>query len=103
MLLSVYANMISWIEKHQVGCLFKKAFHIDCPGCGLQRSAIALLKGDIMTSLKMYPALLLILVFFIFLAADRKYHFRFSTKITQMGIACIFITILVSYIYKLNS
>ncbi len=102
-LLLSYTEMISWLEQRQVPCLFKKAFHLDCPGCGMQRSGIALLRGDITGSLQLYPALLLILVFFIYLAADKKFHFRFSTKITQLGIACIFITILVSYIFKLTS
>lgn len=28
-------------------CIFKILFHIDCPGCGLTRAFISLLKGDI--------------------------------------------------------
>ena len=32
-------------------CLFKVLFHIDCPGCGLTKATIALLKGNIIKSL----------------------------------------------------
>ena len=32
-------------------CPFKVFLHIDCPGCGLTRATIALLKGDISKSL----------------------------------------------------
>jgi hypothetical protein len=103
MLLSVYANIISWLEQHQLPCLFKQAFHINCPGCGLQRSGIALLKGDLLKSLQLYPALLLILLFFIYLVVAKKFHFSTSFIVIKTGIACIFITILASYIYTLTA
>ena len=95
-------NIVSWLESKQLPCLFKAVFHVDCPGCGFQRSFIALLKGNIYESLHFYPALIPMLLFFIFLLADRKYHFRFSTIIVKSWMAAIFIIILASYIYKLT-
>lgn len=32
-------------------CIIQILFHIDCPGCGLTRAAIALFRGDINSSL----------------------------------------------------
>jgi len=36
----------------------KKYFGIDCPGCGLQRSFVSLLRGDLQESLALYPGLI---------------------------------------------
>jgi hypothetical protein len=95
-------NIINWLEQHQLPCIFKSIFHVDCPGCGFQRSAIALLRGDIVGSWKMYPALIPMLIFFLYLIADRKFHFKRSTFFTRLGIASVFIIILASYIIKLT-
>ena len=32
-------------------CIIKAVFHIECPGCGLTRATLALLRGDIKSSL----------------------------------------------------
>ena len=102
LLTGVYANMVNWLEAHSLPCLSQVIFHADCPGCGFQRSAIALLRGQVGQSLQLYPALLPMLLFFAFLIADRYYHFKHSKKITQIGLALLFIIIFVSYIIKLT-
>ncbi|MGF2412049.1 DUF2752 domain-containing protein [Ferruginibacter sp.] len=98
-----FINIINWLEQHQLPCLFKTAFHFDCPGCGFQRSGIALLNGDVWASLKLYPALLPMLLFFIFLILNNKFRFSQSVKFMKMGTASIFIIILASYLYKLTA
>jgi hypothetical protein len=75
---------------------------MDCPGCGFQRSGIALLKGDIFQSIQLYPALIPMMAFFIFLFLNQKFRFSDSIKTVKTGIASIFIIILVSYILKLT-
>lgn len=50
--------MIDWLEHHLLVCFFKSHFGLDCPGCGTQRALIALLKGDLMQSLKYHAALI---------------------------------------------
>jgi hypothetical protein len=95
-------NIIGWLEEHQLPCLFKTAFGFDCPGCGMQRSFIALLRGDILQSFKFYPPLIPVILFFIFLTLKNKFRIMNSFIITKMWIASIFIIILVSYIYKLT-
>ena len=98
-----FLNIVSWLEGHELPCLFKAAFHFDCPGCGLQRSGIAILRGNFLQSLQLYPALIPMLLFFIFLMLNNKFRLTNSVKITKMGTASIFIIILVSYIYKLTA
>lgn len=74
---------------------------MDCPGCGIQRSFVLLLKGDIKASFFMYPALLPILLLFGFLAINLLLKLKNGPNILKyMYLFCTGI-ILVSYIYKL--
>lgn len=50
--------MIDWLEHHLSPCFFKSHFGLECPGCGMQRSFIALLKGDITSSLHYHIGLI---------------------------------------------
>lgn len=50
--------MIDWLEQHLSPCFFKSHFNMECPGCGMQRSLIALLKGDVLESLHYHVALI---------------------------------------------
>lgn len=50
--------MIDWLEQHLSQCFFKSHFNMECPGCGMQRSLIALLKGDVLESLHYHVALI---------------------------------------------
>jgi hypothetical protein len=53
-----FFNIIDWLQAHQLPCMFKSITHFDCPGCGLQRSLLLLLRGDMVNGFKTYPALL---------------------------------------------
>lgn len=100
-LLNIYTDALGWLEDHSLPCIFRMMFHVDCPGCGFQRSLLALLRGDIYNSIRLYPGLLPMLLFFTFLLADRKFRFRHSNKLTRFGLAFIFIIIFGSYIIKI--
>jgi len=100
-LLSLYNNFTHWLEANMLSCPSKKFLHIECPGCGLQRSFIALLKGNITNSFLLYPATLPILFMFGFTVLHLKYNFEKGAaviKYSQIGIA---IVIVVFYIYKI--
>lgn len=60
---------IKWLQNYLLPCPFKKLTGWDCPGCGFQRSVVALLQGHINQSIHLYPAaipVLLIVIFSIF-------------------------------------
>lgn len=44
------------------GCVFSRATHLYCPGCGGTRAVRALLRGDLLTSLRSNPIVLWMLV-----------------------------------------
>jgi len=50
-------SFVGWLERNSLPCFYKKYLGIDCPGCGMQRAFIELLKGNFLESLKIYPAL----------------------------------------------
>jgi hypothetical protein len=97
---SFYSNTVEWLEKHLLTCPSKMLFHMDCPGCGLQRSYIALFKGDFAASFQLYPAAIPILLLISFLFLHLSYRFKNGAFIlTLLYIFCAII-ILVHYIYK---
>lgn len=50
--------MVDWLEAHLLTCPIKSTFGIECPGCGMQRAFIALLRGDLSGSLHYHAALI---------------------------------------------
>ena len=53
--------MFEWLakllEQHGVPCLFKELTGIPCPGCGMTRSVISMLRGDLFSAVHYSPAL----------------------------------------------
>ena len=41
-----------------IPCSWKETFGVECPACGTQRSFFALIQGDLIESLLLFPALL---------------------------------------------
>ena len=84
----------TWLEGHQLPCLVKDTFGIECPGCGFQTAVLLLLKGELWESVKIYPGLIPLIVFMGLAMA----HFVGMKKFA--GFVCLLI-ILISYLLKL--
>lgn len=70
---------IQWLHFHLLPCPFKKLTGYDCPGCGFQRSLLALFCGHFADSLHLYPATIpLLLVGFYLVFEQRLRLYRFS-------------------------
>ena len=93
-------GFIHWLEDHLLACPFKKLTSLDCPGCGLQRSIIALLKGDVVISLKLYPPTLPILALMIFALLHLKFDFKNGALIIKGMYIFATAIIIINYIYK---
>lgn len=93
-------GVLEWLEHHMLPCPSKYFFHFDCPGCGMQRSLFALIQGDFVKSLQLYPATIPVLFLVCFAAVHLKMELKNGAAIikwTQFVCAAI---IIVSYIYK---
>ena len=93
--------VIGFLQEHLLTCPSRKWLHMDCPGCGMQRSFIALLQGHFAESLKLHPATAPMLLLLLYSALHVKFHFpKGARNITglQLGVAGI---VLVFYVYKI--
>ncbi|HMI03162.1 MAG TPA: DUF2752 domain-containing protein [Pedobacter sp.] len=61
-ILSVWSSFSDQADNFLLPCPFKYLTGTDCPGCGFQRSVIALAHGDLKESLNFYPPAIPLLV-----------------------------------------
>ena len=99
--LSEGKGFLNWLQNHLLTCPIKHLFGIDCPGCGMQRSFLALMRGDVSASLKFHPAALPLLVLVAFTLVHLKVDFKFGALLIKMLFIGIAIIIVIKYIYKI--
>jgi hypothetical protein len=92
--------IVDWMERNMLTCPSKKWLHLECPGCGLQRSVIALFRGDLHTSLSLYPATIPLLVMLAYVALHLKFDFRHGAVVVKYLYLFVASIIFVFYIYK---
>lgn len=93
--------MIDWLEHHLIPCFFKSTFGMECPGCGMQRAFIALLKGDLASSLQYHPALIPFVFTIVALLIQLKVkHIRGGTFVMWLFILTTAITV-INYLLRL--
>ena len=93
-------SFIEWLKTHLLTCPSKYFFHLDCPGCGLQRSFVALLEGDIEKSFQLYPATVPLLFSLVFTALHLKFNFKQGAFIIKSSFIFTVSIIVIFYIYK---
>lgn len=95
--------MLEWLEAHQLSCWIKSVIGIECPGCGMQRAVLLLLKGDFGTSFSVYPGLLPLLLFLILIVLKICGIKKIQPELLKItGFVCL-ATILISYLLKLTN
>jgi hypothetical protein len=93
----------NWLQDHLLPCPFKYLTGIDCPGCGFQRSVLALLKGHLQQSFSLYPPTTALLITAVWWLADSLFKVDSSTQIikkTMFIVTALIVT--VSYAVKLS-
>jgi len=89
-----------WLEDHFLTCPIKEDTGLDCPGCGLQRSFVALLEGDMAGSIAMYPALLPMLLMLVVLVAHLIFKFQHGATWLKGLFIFNVVVIVINYVLK---
>lgn len=93
-------TLINQIESALLQCPGKQLVGLNCLGCGLQRSFILLIKGQLIESFLMYPALIPLLLMFGYLIAHLFLNLKKGAKNLQYFYILNTILILANYIIK---
>lgn len=91
------------MEEFMLPCLNKQLFGIDCLGCGMQRAAALLFKGEFIAAFKMYPAIYTLILLVFFLIVNIFIKFKYSERIKVILVVVNIAIIVANYIIKLNT
>ena len=80
----MFAKIITWLESHMGTCAFHDQTGMICPGCGIQRSIIALLRGGVLESILLFPALLPLIAMFAFMGLHLAFRLRHGALILKI-------------------
>jgi hypothetical protein len=92
--------IVHWLENHMMPCPYKQHLGIDCPGCGMQRSIIELLKGNLWESIVTYPPLIPMAIMIIYLFLHLIFKFKRGAQIVKYMFIFVAIIITINYISK---
>lgn len=94
--------MIQWLEEHMFPCPVYHHTGIPCPGCGMQRAVIELLKGNALDSITYYPALIPLIIMFIYLGLHLFFGFKNGAKILKIFFILNTIIISLNYVLRMT-
>jgi hypothetical protein len=94
-------SLVGWLERNMLPCFYKKYLGVECPGCGMQRALIELLKGNIVESLKVYPALLPTIFMVSYLILHLIFKFEKGAAVLKISFIFTASIIVIHFILKL--
>ena len=100
-ILSEGKGFLHWLEHNLLSCPIKQNFGIDCPGCGIQRSIVALFQGDFIQSFKLYPATIPIIALFTLTIVHLKFDLKNGAFFIKLLYIAITLIIVINYTYKI--
>ena len=99
MILAAAAALVFAWAYFGIYCLFKRFFGIPCPGCGMTRAYLALLRLDIRGAFEMHPMFWSVPILLLFYLFDAKVFRREWMNVVTLVL--IFAGFLVNWIFKL--
>ncbi|HRH10929.1 MAG TPA: DUF2752 domain-containing protein [Bacteroidia bacterium] len=93
--------MIEFLEHHLFTCSFKSLFGVPCPGCGMQRALLSLLKGDLLHSLQLNPALIPFIITILYSLFHLRFNFGNGPKNIVIMFSFTVLLMTVNFVIKL--
>jgi len=92
---------LSTLEEYMFPCVNKSLLGVECTGCGGQRAAMLLFRGEFSQAFFMYPAIYSLAILFIFLLVNLFIKFKYDYNI-KIGLI-IFNAVIIAgaYIFKM--
>ncbi|PKR80793.1 hypothetical protein CW751_08475 [Brumimicrobium salinarum] len=82
-------------------CSFKSTLGIECFGCGTQRSFLALLQGDVLTSFLLNPGVITMIITIIFLISAYFRKPKWIVRIATIGALSTAFGMIGNFIFKM--
>lgn len=92
--------LLEGIEDYMLPCFSKTYFNMNCLGCGAQRAAAFLFKGEFVAAFKMYPAIYTLLLFALFLIFNQFYKIKYSEQLKIVLVVSNILLIVINYLLK---
>ena len=96
-----HLTLVTWLQNHLLPCPFKYLTGFDCPGCGFQRSFIALLQGRFNDSLRYYPATIPLILYIVINLFGNKLHIARHTIYKKYAFLILVAIVTGSYVIKM--
>lgn len=102
-LLSAWSSFLDQADNFFLPCPVKYLTGFDCPGCGFQRSFLALIQGNMVESFRLYPPTVPLLITFIVGLSANYLSKGNSDKLIKILYLITGSIITISYFFKLFS
>ena len=93
--------MLQFFEQHLFTCSIKQLIGLDCPGCGMQRAFIALLKGNFTQSLIFNASLIPFLITIGFTICHLIYNYKNGAQLIVVFFSSTVVIMMSQFIVKL--
>jgi hypothetical protein len=90
------------MEEYMLPCLNKKYLGFECMGCGIQRSAALLFRGEFIEAFLMYPGIYPLIALLGLIITNQFVTLKYANK-TIIFLAILTVaTIIISYLIKIT-
>ena len=94
-------KLADWLASIQQPCFYVKFLGTECPGCGTQRAFIELLRGNVVDSIIIFPALIPSLMLIALVVIHLVFKLRHGALYIKILFIINVIIMVLNYIYKL--